>query len=676
MKYILALLVILGFSEICLADADFSPVYVAKRSDMLSRNALYQSKAPGWARWDRREFVFKISKQALGEVYQFGILCSAGDNCQLGQAQTPSRKVQLAVRGNNLLVLPAGFSSEGNPSLRPLARWEIAQEDSEAIYVLPHGNDFQIMFDTGIQQQVAESHVLDRFFHDFRDEEGKGIWFHETINYAYRQSTEVGSTYKEATDTFAIYLIKDPSHPGFVPKSAIKEVGYFVNGETIEDQMLYDPRSEEFNPKDLKANRWGRNASIEWIVNRSVPTERFEQVKTGILAWQQHLPQDLRLSVRLAEEGEELDSPLKNVLIYTVSQNPDDLSGVADDAYNLETGEIFKATIHITGPAAGSHTARKDGENITPPKSKVVYKYGSLLTGTSCDFHNNRFEGGVDGETVEHVVSHEVGHTLGLRHNFKGSLYANPEFPGGSSIMEYGDLAKQEIGPYDLEAIQWGYFDVEPSRQLPFCSDESAGFFMFLPALDPECQRFDRVAEDHFDYHFPRAEVALKRTLGEDVGSDQDASFIDLIMIMPYLRADDAPFYNAEHSFRVLKFFDLVASTDVASLPEGKRTELWGVVEFLTNSVFTQRFLGIHNERYLVENFAVSSRFMDWVARNSGGKDGYAVRESIVKGLATWKDNPYGASLAAHMKEKLVYWMNEVPDATLKLENAYLAQIL
>ncbi len=95
-------------------------------------------------------------------------------------------------------------------------------------------------------------------------------------------------------------------------------------------------------------------------------------------------------------------------------------------------------------------------------------------------------------QAIKSVAIHEVGHTLGLRHNFKGSTLLtleeinDPEktkdrgFSG--SIMDYlpvnfvpkgrkqGDYFSSSIGPYDYWAIEYGYKSLpgaSPEAELP-----------------------------------------------------------------------------------------------------------------------------------------------------------------------------------------------------------------
>jgi hypothetical protein len=98
---------------------------------------------------------------------------------------------------------------------------------------------------------------------------------------------------------------------------------------------------------------------------------------------------------------------------------------------------------------------------------------------------------------IQHIVAHEVGHTLGLRHNFAGSLE-----PPSSSVMDYLDLFTDALevatpGPYDRDAIGYLY---GTSPELPtshaFCTDSDL-------ALSASCQKNDSGAEPLSDFWTP-----------------------------------------------------------------------------------------------------------------------------------------------------------------------------
>ncbi len=123
------------------------------------------------------------------------------------------------------------------------------------------------------------------------------------------------------------------------------------------------------------------------------------------------------------------------------------------------------------------------------------------------------------GPLLADLVAHEVGHTLGLRHNFKASsIYSIKEINSeevkarkafAGSVMDYlpinlriaegevqGDFAMIDLGPYDLWAIEYGYtFEKDQdlgkilSRvsepELQFATDEDT------TGPDPLARRYD-----------------------------------------------------------------------------------------------------------------------------------------------------------------------------------------
>jgi hypothetical protein len=131
-------------------------------------------------------------------------------------------------------------------------------------------------------------------------------------------------------------------------------------------------------------------------------------------------------------------------------------------------------------------------------------------------------------EVIKDTMMHEVGHTLGLKHNFKASTTRTPaqltdkafvEAHGlSASVMDYnafnlavkgevqGSFGQSTLGAYDYWAIEYAYRPLDAAQEpaelariaarstepeLAFADDVDAGGFGPYDGMDPLANRFD-----------------------------------------------------------------------------------------------------------------------------------------------------------------------------------------
>lgn len=176
----------------------------------------------------------------------------------------------------------------------------------------------------------------------------------------------------------------------------------------------------------------------------------------------------------------------------------------------------------------------------------------AMETAFALDLLEARQEIGPDSPEVEAfaqaaikgTMMHEVGHVLGLKHNFRGSTTVtaaqlrDPAFTAANgianSVMEYtpvnlalagerqADYHRTALGAYDYWAIEYAYKQIPREReaqelariasrstepQLAYGDDADAGGFGGMDGMDPMVNRFD-LGDDPLAYYRKRLKLS------------------------------------------------------------------------------------------------------------------------------------------------------------------------
>ncbi len=329
-------------------------------------------------------------------------------------------------------------------------------------------------------------------------------------------------------------LLELPATP-MRPRYADERVGYFISA--FKD--FSRDTAESFFVRYV--NRWRLEKQvpgtpsepvrpITYYIDNTVPVEWRPYIRAGILEWNRAFEDaGYREAIRVYDAPDDSVYSAADARFSTVRWTATNRSVYAVGPTNVDprTGEILNADILIS--AAWIQTWRGESHEYTPPVASVesAFAADSALEGGDpsllCRFAEGLEREGTlarallaargavpaggpapreyIGQALKALVMHEVGHTLGLRHNFRGSAgitaaqLADAEhterYGHGVSVMDYappalspdprrqGHFYSPTIGTYDRWAITYGYSEagaLPPGRAAKGATEESAGW--------------------------------------------------------------------------------------------------------------------------------------------------------------------------------------------------------
>jgi len=348
------------------------------------------------------------------------------------------------------------------------------------------------------------------------------------------------------------------------PRLGDPRVGYFTTYfNTSDNDASWDTgvnyiQRWNLKKRDPKATLSDPVKPITFWIDNATPPEYRNDIKTALLMWNPAFERvGIKNAIEVKQMPDDADWDIADVRYNVVRWTVDMPFAIALFRSNPLTGEIINASINMdAGFATGGGTDFDfHFDNLTPQQARE--KFLPRLSSTAKDArYCQRAEAGKSSlalgltanelvanstmtrkefirQYIVEVVGHEMGHILGLRHNFAATnalpakQLSDPAVVKaqgiGASIMDYNasnlfaigkpgvDVYSQTIGTYDKWAIEYGYRDIAATTPegeryglnqiarkagLPGLRYESDGS---ANGTDPSVQTFD-LAQDNLDY--------------------------------------------------------------------------------------------------------------------------------------------------------------------------------
>jgi hypothetical protein len=348
----------------------------------------------------------------------------------------------------------------------------------------------------------------------------------------------------------------------FTVRDAIPELGYFPTMRNVETRI-----------SRFSTTRYQDRPPVKYYV-KNVPAAYRDAFDAGFESWNQVFRDVLGYDL-LAWEHIDVDDPRNerlvtgdvrfNILEWDLD-NKAFYGGLGPLAAHQFTGETFSGQVLVQGPdivllyadwfdvLERAAALRQAGEIIAaeralaegyrriqarlaaPARQTRVHlgqldmivpaEQPSLQDPMMSEFDFDDTPPGVSFETFMHgyfreLAAHEIGHNLGLTHNFKGSLGSDGQERVTASVMEYVSRPERHrsvIGAYDRQAIAYGYTGEIAATPQAFCWDLDAPS-VFDPTLPAECSPNDAGADPFAYFRDDRVRRAIDFVIGRGLGA-------------------------------------------------------------------------------------------------------------------------------------------------------------
>ena len=303
-------------------------------------------------------------------------------------------------------------------------------------------------------------------------------------------------------------ILRAPENP-IEPRSDDPRVGYF--GHQITDLSSTDVtpyrdliKRWRLEKKDPKAKLSEPVKPIVYWLENTTPVELREIIRDAALTWNEAFEQagfKNAIEIKIQPDDADWDAGdiRYNVIRWVSSPNPF-YGGYGPSFHDPRSGEILGADIMLEHIVIGARLLTSDvlGDGTAAPSKHTQHHcMASMYARNETLFGMAALEAlGGDSEEKERLLEeflyfltlHEIGHTLGLNHNFRSSylhslqdIYdtASTYSPGlYGSVMDYpavpfalpgkkqGQYYTTRPGPYDLWAIEFGYKPVNDPSEL------------------------------------------------------------------------------------------------------------------------------------------------------------------------------------------------------------------